>query len=326
MKTYLFQGRVTALSSISHNGGQSFGISSKLRREKFVQPDGTVEEIPVVSGNAMRGLLRDRAMLHMCKLLDYGVDEENGQVRGLTLAAFHFLFSGGALTSEGGKAINLERARELRKLIPLVGVFGGAIGNMILPGKLKMGKLIPICAETVHLLPTEYNPPQSVTIWDYLQEEMYTRKDDAKNEHYRPLLTASARPELTDQSDEQDALIPNPADDPPGRDEHKQQMMYYVETFAAGSLFYWRITLDDVSDIEFEAFLCGLAQFSRLPYIGGKSNVGLGEISVNFDKWLSIDSRLAPQGQEVSVPLGQLYQQHLEQHGDTIRAELGKMQ
>lgn len=59
MKTIEFAGVMTALSSISHGGGQSFGINAKLRREKFVQPDGSVEEVPVLSGNGLRGLLRE---------------------------------------------------------------------------------------------------------------------------------------------------------------------------------------------------------------------------------------------------------------------------
>ena len=82
---------MTALSSISHNGGQSFGINSKLRREGFVQPDGSVEDVPVLSGNGLRGLLRDRGMLHMCRALGYGVNDTTGKVSGLSLAAFYFL-------------------------------------------------------------------------------------------------------------------------------------------------------------------------------------------------------------------------------------------
>ena len=324
MQTLVLEGTMRSLSSVSHNGGQSFGISSKLRREKFVQLDGTVEEVPVISGNSIRGVLRDRSMLHMCKQLGYGVDEENGQVRGLTLPAFHFLFSGGALTSDGGKTIDLERARTLRKLIPLVGVFGGAIGNMIMPGKLKMGKLIPICAETVHLLPDKQRPEAPQSIWEYLQEEMYTRKDDAKNEHYRPLIAQSEKM-LLESGMEEGSLLPDPKDSPATDGEHKQQMMYYVETFAAGTPFYWRIVLDDVTNIEFEAFLTGLAQFSKIPYIGGKSAVGLGEIAINFDKWLSIDSRVQAASQEVNIPLGQAYYQHLQEQGGAIRAELGRM-
>lgn len=323
MQTLILEGTVKALSSITHNGGQSFGISSKLRREKFVQLDGTVEEVPVISGNSLRGVLRDRSMLQMCKILGYGVEEEQGSVRGLSLAAFHFLFSGGALTSEGGKTIDIERARQLRKLIPLVGVFGGALGNTILPGKLKVGKLIPLCQETIHVLPAKVQQP-APSIWEYLQEEMYTRKDDAKNEHYRPLIAPTEQQRQFHETTA-DALIPEIGSDLPAREGQKQQMMYYVETFAAGTPFYWRITLDDVTDIEFEAFLVGLAQFSRMPYVGGKSAVGLGEIAINFDKWLSIDSRVHTESQEINIPLGQAYQQHLQEQGEAIRAELRKM-
>ena len=42
-RTLELRARVTALSSIHHGGGQSIGINQKLRREKFMQPDGAVE-------------------------------------------------------------------------------------------------------------------------------------------------------------------------------------------------------------------------------------------------------------------------------------------
>lgn len=317
MKTYFFEGTMTALSSISHNGGQSFGTSSKLRREKFVQPDGSVEGIPVLSGNGLRGMLRDKGMLQMCGMLGYGVNEETGEVRGLSLPAFYFLFSGGTLTSEGGKALDIDRARELRGLIPLVGVFGGAVGNMILPGKVQIGKAIPICAETVHLLPEQFRLETPQSIWEYLQEEMYTRKDDEKNERLRIVLEPGARKQIA-------AGKASETKDGNGDGQH-QQMMYYVETLAAGTRFYWRITLDDATDVEFEAFLACLAQFSRSPHVGGKSNVGLGHVSVKFDKWLSIDSRLAPEGAEIALPLGQAYQCHIRDHAGEIRELLTRI-
>jgi CRISPR type IV-associated protein Csf2 len=317
-KAYQFEGVVTALSSISHNGGQSLGITAKLRREKFVLLDGTAEEIPVISGNGLRGMLRDRGMLHMCKTLGYGVDEETGEVWGLTLPAFYFLFSGGTLTSEGGKAIDIDRARELRGLIPLVGVFGGAVGNMILPGKVSIGKMIPICAETAHLLPQRFVPENPQSIWEYLQEEMYTRKDDEKNEHLRAVLEPGEAPkQLSGKTDKRD---------PEESTGQHQQMMYYVETFAAGTPFYWRIVLDDVSDVEFEAFLTALVEWSKRPHIGGKSNVGLGHVSVKFDRWLEIDSRTNVKGTEIDVPLGKKYQSHLRDNAEGIRSCLARMQ
>lgn len=323
MQTYHFEGVVTALSSITHNGGESFGINQKLRREKIVQPDGSVEEVPIISGNGVRGLLRDIGMLHMCRQLGYGV-EQDGTVSGMPLAAFYFLFSGGSLSSGGGRGLDVDAARRVRSLIPLVGIFGGAWASRLCRGKLITGKLIPICEETAHLLPETYQVRATTSIWDYLQEEMYTRKDDAKNEHYQPLLSGETR-KLLDDERHQKAQATALAEPQRDTGQH-QQMMYYVETLAAGTRFYWELALNDVSDVEFEAFATTLVEFSKRPYIGGKSAIGLGKISVQFDNWLRIDSRTEGQGDALSMPLGALYQRHLQQHGDDIRAFLGGMQ
>lgn len=304
---------MTALSSISHNGGQSFGVNSKLRREKFVQPDSSVEEVPVLSGNGLRGMLRDRGMAHMCRVLGYGEDGN-----GLSLPAFHFLFSGGSLTSTGGKAIDIAEARRMRTLIPLVGVFGGALGNSIMPGILKCGKAIPICLETRHLIPERFIPVNCISVWDYLQEEMYTRKDDAKNERLRRNLDERTRMLLEASDAEKAAKAANAVVEETGA---AQQMRYFVETIVAGTPLYWKLVLDDASELEFEAFITCLAEFSKAPYVGGKSNVGLGEVSLNFDRWVKIDSRVEA-GTAVSIPLGQAYHEHLAANAEAIRESL----
>jgi CRISPR type IV-associated protein Csf2 len=322
MRTYVFEGTMTALSSISHNGGQSFGVNSKLRREKFVQPNGSVEEVPIISGNGLRGMLRDRGMLHMCRRLGYGVDEQSGDVRGLSLAAFYFLFSGGALTSTGSRGIDIDEARRVRRLIPLVGVFGGAMGNSIMPGKIKIGKAIPICQETMHLLPSGFQR-DAPSIWDYLQEEMYTRKDDEKNENLRALIAPEVRG-LLETAHRQEALKKR-AGDAAEDVGQKQQMRYFVETFAAGTPFYWKIVVDDADDVEFEALITALVEFSRMPYVGGKSNVGLGEVSITFDNWMAIDSRVQANGQALMPPIGTRYIEHLRANGQDIRDLLAGM-
>lgn len=316
MQTIEYTGIVTALSSVFHGGGQSFGVNSKLRREKFVQPDRSVEEVPVISGNAIRGVLRDRGMMQMCRMLGYGEPtEEGGPPPGLSLPAFYFLFSGGSLTKVAGRGLDIDAARELRELIPLVSVFGGAMGNQIMPGKIKVDKMIPICLETSHLLPADCI--SAVSIWEYLQEEMYTRKDDEKDENKRRLIDGQVRALL-----EADARAKREASSQPVIQDNtgqNQQMMYYVETFAAGTQFYWSVVLDDVTDIELEAFAACLLEFSRLPYIGAKSNVGLGKISIKFDNWHTIDSRVALNGTAVDMPFGVKYHEHLKQRGGEIR-------
>lgn len=330
MRTFVFEGIVTALSSISHIG-ETRGINSMLRREKIAMPDGTVEEIPIISGNSFRGLLRDRGMLHMCRALEYGVNETSGEVKGLSLAAFYFLFSGGALTKDSGRGLDVDLARRLRELIPLVGVFGGAMGNQIMPGKVKIGKLIPLCGETAHLLPARFvsadGAPRALpSIWNLLQSEPYTRKDDEKSETLRRLLQSDTRAQIeahAAQKRERTRADVNALDNEMGQ---HQQMRYYVETFASGTQFYWDITLDDVTEVELDAFAVALSEFSRKPFLGGKSAVGHGKVSVKFDTWLEIDPRAAPTGNAIGLPLGTAYLNHLHTRAEAIRDELARMQ
>jgi hypothetical protein len=300
MKTYIMEGVATALSSICHNGGERNGISSLLRREKFIQPDGDYENIPLVSGNSIRGVLRDVGMYYMLQRLGYGIEEKDGSVIGLPLPAFDFLFSGGALTSTGTAQIDVSYIRKLKETIPLVGLFGGAVGNTIIPGKLKVGKMIPIAEETLHIIPEKFRIPEAKSVWDYCQLEMYVRKDDEKNDKLRGFIEGETR-KLLDDPDKRAGV----------RKSGPQQMMYYTETIAAGTKFFWKIALEDVTDVEFEAFLTTLLYWSKFATVGGKSATGLGEIAIKMDKWIEIDSRAHIDGHEIDMPIGKKYEKHL---------------
>jgi len=319
---YHFEGVVTALSSISHIG-ETYGVNAKLRREKLVTSHG-IEEIPVISGNSVRGQLRDAGMLYMCRKLGYGVKGETGEVQDLSLAAFYFLFSGGALTKVGSRGLDIDAAREIRSLIPLVSVFGGAMGNQIMEGKLTVGKMYPLCEETSGIVPREF-AKDSISIWEMLQEEAYTRRDDEKNENLRLLIApdvrtlleagAAVKREKARKGDDTDEAV----------GEH-QQMRYFVETFSAGTEFYWEIQLRDVTDIEFEAFLSCLVEFSKRPYIGGMSRVGMGKVAIQFDNWCRADPRLQVDSKMVALPAGVAYDKHLTERGMRIREVLGAIQ
>lgn len=315
--TYIFEGVMTALTSVSHIG-DSHGINAMLRREKIVQLDGSVEEVPVISGNAIRGILRDRGMLHMLRALGYGVNEETGEVSGLSLAAFYFLFSGGALTKTGGAGLDVDEARKWRGTIPLVSIFGGAMGNQIMPGKFKCGKALPICTETAHLIPERFVTGKEVSVWDMCQQEAYTRRDDEKNENLRQLIDPGTRMLLEANAAGKRAKA-GTKEDVAGETGQSQQMRYYVETLAAGTRMFWDMTLDDVSPLEFDAICITLAEFSRFPYIGGKSNVGHGKVAIKIDRFLDVNPRQSPTGREIDVALGTRYMQHLQTQGDAIR-------
>jgi len=316
MHTIVLEGIITALTSISHIG-ETLGTQAMLRREKILLPDGTVEEIPIISGNSLRGILRDRGMLHMLQVLGYGVNKETGEVQGISLPAFHFLFSGGVLESSLRRGIDLDEAERWRRLIPLVSLFGGAVGNQILPGKLLVGKAIPICQETAHILPPRYFTGNVPSIWDLLQEEAYTRRDDGKNTALRALIAPEGLKMLeAEDRKRQQRLNGEDVVEQPGT---HQQMRYRTETIAAGTRLFWNITLNDPTPLEWDAFCVTLAEFARSPHIGGRSAIGHGKVEIQFDNWMIIDPRMAPTGQELAPSLGTLYLEHLAQRGPEIR-------
>lgn len=265
MKTYIIEGVVTALSSICHNGGERNGVVTQLRREKFVQKNGKVVEIPVISGNSIRGKLRDLSAIEILTKTDGIKMKVDG-------TSFNLLFSGGSLESTGSGGVNIEKVRQMRRDLPMLSVLGGSVGNVILPGKVDIGKMIPICKETIHLIPKKYQGDEEVkSIWDMCQVEMYTRKDDTKNENFREYLD----------------------DETLNKNGGPMQMMYNTETIAAGTKFYWKISLRDTTDIETGAFLSTLQKWSEeLSQAGGNGRVGHGALRLDLKETKVIDSDL----------------------------------
>lgn len=277
------------LSSLSHQEGVE-GTTSVLRRERIVGSDGAVTDVPVVSGNAWRGQLRDATMRALVRSLG---DPP------LSLAAFHFLFSGGSLTATG-PYVDIGFARELRSTIPSVAVFGGAVGNHILRGKLKVGKLYPICRETLHLLhasaiPDGYTPP---SIWELVQEESYTRTDDEGREDLRALIDPMQR--LVLEADTAARAAKKKAGEPEIASRDSQQMRYHVETLAAGTLLSADLVLEDYTPEEFGALVSGLVEWSRDPSIGGKRATGHGRVEARFTDWQTVRPQLVGDGLVVS--------------------------
>ena len=265
MKTYILEGTCTALSSISHNGGEKNGTTVQLRREKFVQPKGRVVEVPVISGNSIRGKLRDLAAIDILTKKDgvkVQVDADN----------FNLLFSGGALESTGGKQLDIGKVRKMRKDIPIISVLGCSVGNVIVPGRVDIGKLIPICKETLHIVPEKFHGDGEIkTIWEYCQVEMNTRKDDTKDENKREFIKKEY---LTE-------------------DLRGGQMMYHIETLVTGTRFYWKICLRDTTDIETGAFLSILQSWAaQSSQVGGNGRVGHGRLKVELNETSVVDSEI----------------------------------
>jgi hypothetical protein len=167
MKTERIYGTLTAKTPIHHGGDESTGARSTLRRMKYIV-DGKRIDIPVISGNSIRGVLRRTIMAHMLETIRYG------QLK--SLKTYHMLFAGGTLesvSSDDSGNLNLELRRYMRDSIPALSVFGSAIGNQMIEGKMKCGFAIPQCCEL---------GTGDISIYGTLADDFTTRRDDLHGE------------------------------------------------------------------------------------------------------------------------------------------------
>lgn len=244
-------------SPLSHIG-ESISTTSYLVEEPVLQRDGTLATVFCYSGNAWRGQLRDLSASYMLRYLDARVP----------IDAFHLLFAGGKIGGE--MVVDVNRARDLRRAIPHISLFGGGISNQILAGKMAVGNCYPLCVEVAHLLPEAHREACRAEYRALTFEKSFSRKDDAKDPRLAERLSAPVA-----------GLIEGD-----GRGEPKEppeQMRMSVELLAAGTALHTEITLWDVSEIELGCLTAALHSFSAAPWIGGQRNKGHGHVELHYE-------------------------------------------
>lgn len=247
MATLKWEGIVTATSSIVH-GSQALGTVTYLRREKFLLPNGDIEEVPVISGNSWRGLLRDIAA---------DIWWERAGKPKLTLPVMHALWSGGALAKISGPALTGSRLASLRKAVPVVGIFGTAGGGRIIDGCLQVGKMIPITLETAHLMPKEVIKDIPLkSMWDLTQVEYYSKV-----------------PSIHKGFEKVEEITKENQMDP---------MRFGVETFIAGTKFYTWCALSWPTPEELGFFREILSCYLKNPTVGGMGRAGHGRLKIDL--------------------------------------------
>jgi len=268
-------GIITLLAPLSHIG-ESLGIDSYLSTDIIIGPDGQPVECFLYSGNSFRGILRDCAAKYL-------LDRLGGVA--VPLETFHLLFSGGSIGGE--QSLDIDQARMYRKVLPAFSIFGGGVGNQIMEGKLKIGSMYPLVAECQRILPEKYRNPEAPSWKKWTYEKSYTRRDDSKQENLRQyiaeakndgLLGASKQPELLTDGHSQPEKRKKKDKDGPAT-----QMRYTVELLAAGAVMYQRIYLQDMTELELGAFVSALDEFSKAPYLGGKSGTGHGLCEIEYE-------------------------------------------
>lgn len=202
--------------------------------------------VPVITGNSIRGQLRDSMAAHLLDTLSEG---SLIPVK-VSKDVFNILFSGGNIN--GAMKDDVEKAKNVRAHFPLVSLMGGGLGDMIMSGKLICSLAYPVCKETENITGIE-----SGISWHSLIDEMeFTRTDDSKNDRLAAYMQ--------DAGEEKTAKA-------------STQMRYSVQYMAAGTEFVQDfIFLGGTTELELGAFYAGLLQWFKVPRLGGMAAKGFG--------------------------------------------------
>lgn len=282
-------GTWTLTSSMIHGGDVTLGTTRLFRSKGFIV-DGRKVRIPIVSGNALRGVWRRQcAFAFLDAYLDAGGEP-------IELSAFYYLTSGGSLKkgSTAG-ALDLAGERALRDLIPHASVFGGAGMGRIQAGKLWVDEAVPICRETVPLLRMLHPAVEDAATANLSYRELteihgYSRQDDGKNEHLKRYLSARAGAELTGRIERGETEdVAESAGTP-------QQMRYEQQELVAGTVLFHRWGFEYApTDHEIAGLGAGLLRWAERPRIGGRSAVGHGGLLPRYEG-ITTETRLLSDG------------------------------
>lgn len=246
--------RMRLLSPLAHFGDERMGTMQLMRTTK-IRHNGEFIDIPVYSGNAFRGILRRRIMRDYLERIDIA-DEQ------ISKNLYYMLFTGGALTS-GSRYEEVGDRRKMRKMCPPLALLGTAIGSQIPQGKMKSPLFMPVCKET-----EEYTGiKEDLSFYDMLEEVFYTRRDDLKS-----IESIVADDEKKDEK-------ANPT-----------QMKYEMQCLSTGTVLIGTLVVERATKVEEACLHQGLKLIEEIPYIGGKSSAGHGEIAINYGELEPVDT------------------------------------
>lgn len=234
--------------------------------------------LPIITANSVRGILRDNGAKFLLDNIGCKVDKE----------IFHILFSGGNLN--GTIKNDIGKAKSVREHFPLISVFGGGLGDMILAGKMVVGNLYPICKESESI-----TGQCSDISWKNLIDEIeYTRRDDGKDDTLSNYIT--------NPDDEQKAKA-------------STQMRYAVQYMAAGSEFVQTIFLfDNILPTEESALYSAFLKWFGLPKLGGMANKGFGLFDAETNFGINVKSQ--------KIETTEKFNSMIKQYADFISAEM----
>jgi hypothetical protein len=335
--SYTFVLEITPRTALTHGAGNNGNEQELHRRTLNVCRDGRwgQEDVACVSGAAMKATLREHAGLLFLQLA--GISEVNRD--GLRL-----LFKGGKM--EGSDRVaNLDEARRMRDLLPVLSVFGAMDGAMIMRGRVQVSTVMPYTDLTVGsglidvgaagLKPLLFGgqPPLPHHLIESPTPITYYRHD-LKTSHAAALLPPAELRQIEDAA----AARKGKAAGKDERREANESMPHAFQAIAPGTPMVCTIRLTDATDNEAACLMLALTRWiSSGAHLGGASSKGHGQCAVR----IAVASRTRGVGGPVPVTVASAealehaesidpsaeafataYAEHVRANADQIRKEL----
>jgi len=248
-------GILTALSPIFHGGNEKTGSVVLLNRLKFLV-NGKPTDVPIVSGNQVRGRLRRLLSRDFLELAGYQLDLSQRKHQKL----YHTLFAGGVLTAveeEESGVIDLNLKSRIVKYILPVRLFGASYANQMVEGRVLIGHLLPVCRELREFIGVD----SDVSFYQLITRMFQTRRDE---------LRVPVKKKESGGEEEEEAV----------------QMIVEYECFAPGTRFHHEIILEttrDSEELDLSTLYRAVELWKQKPFIGGKSSIGFGKLRIEYE-------------------------------------------
>lgn len=278
------------LSPLRH-GGETRGNVQTFRRQKIQLPSQpgpygeemppAIEDVPYLSGNSIKHFIREHAAL-------FALEALGAKSGSLSKEQIHLLFSGGSLT-KGGQSVRFDVVRAAEKSLPVLSLCGYSAGNIMTSAAFKVDDLLPVCAETAHLIRAEVNQYAGnaevnfmTPIGRLMDVNFGTRHEPTKRSHIADYLRAAEAAEL-------EMFISDNKDTKHADKGDSAQMIYEYEQMAAGTYLVGGFTFDPgVSSAQLQAFRSAFLHASEgttadgglIVRFGGASSKGFGKVAV----------------------------------------------
>lgn len=237
---------VHMLAPLAHGDDTKAGNATLFRRQQVLMADGSVRDMPIYAGNALRGQVRDALADHLFTTLGL---KAPGKAPSISLPCFYLFYSGGALeeTGKDNKAekelgrfggVRTDGIRNFRNAFPGLSLLGCAIGSRIIPGRVRFADLRPRCREWG----TGDIPEAELYDWQFL-----TRREDLEDH------------------------------------DKNNSMIAQTEVLKAGTWLDGGIDLSShANELEASALATGLELIAANGYIGAESRRGFGKCEIKI--------------------------------------------